>query len=127
MSDSQPHLSIAAVERDTGIGKDTLRVWERRYGFPQPKRDAFDERSYPQAQVEKLRTLGVPEAHIQSVLDIARHIRDEAGQQLDAEFEAHLNATPPPTKPKVEKGRPLSIPVSSGACCTPTSSGQSCC
>ena len=57
MSDSQPHLSIAAVERDTGIGKDTLRVWERRYGFPQPERDAFDERSYPLSQVEKLRTI----------------------------------------------------------------------
>ena len=57
MSDSPPHLSIAAVERDTGIGKDTLRVWERRYGFPQPERDAFDERSYPLSQVEKLRTI----------------------------------------------------------------------
>ena len=57
MSESQPHLSIAAVERDTGIGKDTLRVWERRYGFPQPERDEFDERSYPIAQVEKLRTI----------------------------------------------------------------------
>lgn len=53
----QPHLSIAAVERDTGIGKDTLRVWERRYGFPQPLRDEFDERSYPLSQVEKLRTI----------------------------------------------------------------------
>jgi methanogenic corrinoid protein MtbC1 len=50
-------LSIAAVERDTGIGKDTLRVWERRYGFPMPGRDAHDERSYPLAQVEKLRVI----------------------------------------------------------------------
>ena len=50
-------LSIAAVERDTGIGKDTLRVWERRYGFPVPGRDANDERSYPMAQVEKLRVI----------------------------------------------------------------------
>ncbi len=50
-------LSIAAVERDTGIGKDTLRVWERRYGFPMPGRDANDERSYPMAQVEKLRVI----------------------------------------------------------------------
>jgi len=50
-------LSIAAVERDTGIGKDTLRVWERRYGFPQPARDEFDERSYPLDQVEKLRII----------------------------------------------------------------------
>jgi methanogenic corrinoid protein MtbC1 len=50
-------LSIAAVERDTGIGKDTLRVWERRYGFPIPGRDAFGERSYPFDQVEKLRLI----------------------------------------------------------------------
>jgi len=27
-------VSIAAVERDTGLSKATLRVWERRYGFP---------------------------------------------------------------------------------------------
>ena len=50
-------LSIAAVERDTGLGKDTLRVWERRYGFPAPARDAFGERTYPMEQVEKLRII----------------------------------------------------------------------
>jgi DNA-binding transcriptional MerR regulator len=50
-------LSIAAVERDTGLSKDTLRVWERRYGFPLPHRDALGERSYPLAQVEKLRAI----------------------------------------------------------------------
>ncbi len=48
-------LSIAAVERDTGLSKDTLRVWERRYGFPQPERDGGGERAYPLEQVEKLR------------------------------------------------------------------------
>lgn len=50
-------LPIAAVERDTGLSKDTLRVWERRYGFPQPVRDAFDERVYPAEQVERLRLI----------------------------------------------------------------------
>jgi len=50
-------LAIAAVERDTGLSKDTLRVWERRYGFPSPGRDAFGERVYPLDQIEKLRTL----------------------------------------------------------------------
>jgi DNA-binding transcriptional MerR regulator/methylmalonyl-CoA mutase cobalamin-binding subunit len=50
-------LGIAAVERDTRFSKDTLRVWERRYGFPVPLRDANDERVYPEAQVEKLRLL----------------------------------------------------------------------
>ena len=50
-------LSIAAVERDTGLSKDTLRVWERRYGFPAPHRDALGTRSYPFEQVESLRTI----------------------------------------------------------------------
>ncbi len=50
-------LTIAAVERDTGLSKDTLRVWERRYGFPQPVRDAAGERAYPIDQVEKLRVV----------------------------------------------------------------------
>ena len=50
-------LSIAAVERDTGLTKDTLRVWERRYGFPRPQRDALAERAYPLEQVEKLRVI----------------------------------------------------------------------
>ncbi len=48
-------LSISAVERDTGLSKDTLRVWERRYGFPTPERDAIGERAYSLVQVEKLR------------------------------------------------------------------------
>ena len=50
-------LSIAAVERDTGLSKDTLRMWERRYGFPAPLRNAADERLYPAEQVYKLQLL----------------------------------------------------------------------
>lgn len=50
-------LSIAAVERDTGLSKDTLRVWERRYGFPTPERDNLGERAYTLTQVEKLRII----------------------------------------------------------------------
>jgi MerR family transcriptional regulator, light-induced transcriptional regulator len=50
-------LSIAAVERDTGLSKDTLRVWERRYGFPSPQRDGIGERAYTLDQVEKLRLI----------------------------------------------------------------------
>ncbi len=52
-----PRLSIAAVERDTGVSKDTLRVWERRYGFPRPERDPAGDRVYPPEQVERLRTI----------------------------------------------------------------------
>ncbi len=50
-------FNIAAVERDTGLSKDTLRVWERRYGFPTPMRDDNGDRAYPIEQVEKLRLI----------------------------------------------------------------------
>jgi DNA-binding transcriptional MerR regulator/methylmalonyl-CoA mutase cobalamin-binding subunit len=46
--------SISDVERDIGVAKETLRVWERRYGFPQPQRDANGERIYPPDQVQRL-------------------------------------------------------------------------
>ncbi|HEX5682672.1 MAG TPA: MerR family transcriptional regulator [Ideonella sp.] len=52
-----PSLSIAEVERDTGLGKDTLRVWERRYGFPAPARDAQGQRLYTQVEVDRLRQI----------------------------------------------------------------------
>ncbi|WLI89833.1 MerR family transcriptional regulator [Massilia sp. R2A-15] len=47
-------LSISDVERDIGVAKETLRVWERRYGFPRPQRDANGERIYPPDQVHRL-------------------------------------------------------------------------
>lgn len=50
-------LSIAAVERETRLSKDVLRVWEKRYGFPAPERDANGERCYPREQVERLRLM----------------------------------------------------------------------
>jgi DNA-binding transcriptional MerR regulator/methylmalonyl-CoA mutase cobalamin-binding subunit len=49
-----PGLPIASVERETGLSKDALRVWERRYGFPTPGRDANGERLYSPAQVRRL-------------------------------------------------------------------------
>ena len=48
-------LNIAAVEREVGLSKDVLRVWERRYGFPSPTRDANGERVYSPEQVRRLR------------------------------------------------------------------------
>lgn len=49
--------TIAEVERETGLGKDTLRVWERRYGFPTPQRDAQGERRFDEGQLGRLRLI----------------------------------------------------------------------
>jgi methylmalonyl-CoA mutase cobalamin-binding subunit len=49
--------SIAFVERSTGISRETLRVWERRYGFPAPQRDAAGDRSYSTDDLDRLRVI----------------------------------------------------------------------
>ena len=54
---TQPSVSIRRVEHDTGLSKDTLRVWKRRYGFPSPARDSNGQRVYSSDQLEKLRVI----------------------------------------------------------------------
>lgn len=50
-------FNISAVERETGLSKDVLRMWERRYGFPAPRRDSHGERQYAPADVARLRAI----------------------------------------------------------------------
>jgi MerR family transcriptional regulator, light-induced transcriptional regulator len=57
MADIGAGVSISTVERETGISKDTLRIWERRYGFPQPSRDPHGDRAYAVQDIERLRMI----------------------------------------------------------------------
>jgi DNA-binding transcriptional MerR regulator/methylmalonyl-CoA mutase cobalamin-binding subunit len=50
----QTAFDIEEVSLNTGIGKDTLRVWERRYGFPVPLRGENGERRYSLEQLQRL-------------------------------------------------------------------------
>jgi len=50
-------LNISGVERETGLSKDVLRMWERRYGFPKPARDENGERQYTVFEVAKLHAI----------------------------------------------------------------------
>ena len=50
-------LNISGVERETGLSKDVLRMWERRYGFPKPARDDNGERQYTVFEVAKLHAI----------------------------------------------------------------------
>lgn len=57
VSPPEEHLaSIGQAERDTGVSKDTLRIWERRYGFPRPTR-IDGERRYRAEEIERLRLI----------------------------------------------------------------------
>ncbi len=78
-------------------------------------------------QLEKLRAAGVPEHQIATVVEIARHIRDEAAQKLDAAFNEKSKLEMPQPAPRKNQGLPELKVETAGSCCTPTASGQSCC
>lgn len=67
-------------------------------------------------QLERLRSQSVPENQIQAAIEIARHIRDEAAEKLDAAFDEQAGGASEPQTAKEGE-----------ACCTPTASGQACC
>jgi MerR family transcriptional regulator, light-induced transcriptional regulator len=51
----EPQLfTIGALSRATGVPADTLRTWERRYGFPKPDRTDTGHRRYSRATFERL-------------------------------------------------------------------------
>jgi hypothetical protein len=52
-----PRWTIGAVSRATGLSPDTLRVWQKRYGFPVPRRKPSGHRLYSEADVRRLRRI----------------------------------------------------------------------
>jgi MerR family transcriptional regulator, light-induced transcriptional regulator len=57
MPSTAGRLSIGALSRATGIPIETLRTWERRYGFPVPERKPSGHRVYSLASVPRLRRI----------------------------------------------------------------------
>lgn len=50
-------MGIGALSKATGIPVETLRTWERRYGFPNPERNDAGHRVYRTAVVSHLRLI----------------------------------------------------------------------
>ncbi|MDH3354758.1 MAG: hypothetical protein OEL79_06040 [Chromatiales bacterium] len=71
-----------------------------------------------QCQLDRLRSTGVPQHQIDAVVEIARHIRDEASEKLDTAFDEKSRHNEP-TK--------IAAPDKSESCCSSTPSGTSCC
>src|SRR5512140_2164660 len=53
----EPIYNLKAVLQETGLGADTLRAWERRYGLPQPQRTAGGHRLYSRRDINLVKWL----------------------------------------------------------------------
>ena len=55
MANDPAPLSIGALSRATGVPSETIRTWERRYGFPDAERTPSGHRRYSLQTAERLR------------------------------------------------------------------------
>src|SRR5215218_4733469 len=53
----RPTYNTAAVEQRTGLRPATFRAWERRYGFPKPRRLPGNQRLYSDQDIAAIRWL----------------------------------------------------------------------
>ena len=74
--------SIGALSRATGVGVETLRTWERRYGFPMPERKPSGHRAYPIDSVPRLRRIAAAVAQGHRAGDAVRAADEHLGKLL---------------------------------------------
>ena len=55
MATSQEDLTIGTVAAETGTSPEVLRMWEQRYGFPVPARQASGHRRYSARHIAQIR------------------------------------------------------------------------
>ena len=81
---------IGAIAKITGIGTETLRAWERRYGAVVPKRSASGDRVYSQDDLNKLFVLKNLVDAGNSIGTVAHLSLDELKRKWD-QYVAHGN------------------------------------
>src|ERR1700748_2496200 len=55
-----------------GVSPNTLRSWERRFGYPKPRRTSGGHRQYDLAELEALRRALLETHNISSAIEVAR-------------------------------------------------------
>lgn len=103
---TSPALPIGAVAKATGVPVETLRTWERRYGFPPSVRDDKGHRRYLPGVVEHVRWVHTALSNGHRAKDVVKLTLDEV-----KELVASTQALPP-------------APVAPVAAATPTTSPQ---
>lgn len=84
---------IAVVAERTGLSRDVLRAWERRYAAVAPQRSPGGQRLYSDEQVDRFRLLAAATKHGRNIQTVAGLPTAELAR-LVADDEAHRPAAP---------------------------------
>ncbi len=71
-----PGIRTNAAAEVLGVSPNTLRSWERRYGFPTPKRTQGNHRNYDLIELQTLRDALAQTGNISSAVALARQRQD---------------------------------------------------
>lgn len=85
-----PGIRTNAAAEVLGVSPNTLRSWERRYGYPVPKRTPGNHRNYELVELQTLRDALAETGNISSAIELSRQ-RQEApasGGNLSIAFES---------------------------------------
>lgn len=85
-----PGIRTNAAAEVLGVSPNTLRSWERRYGYPVPKRTPGNHRNYELVELQTLRDALAETGNISSAIELSRQ-RQEApasGGSLLTAFES---------------------------------------
>jgi MerR family transcriptional regulator, light-induced transcriptional regulator len=78
-----PGIRTNAAAEVLGVSPNTLRSWERRYGYPEPKRTVGNHRNYELVELQTLRDALATTGNISSAIELARQ-RQEAPASGDS-------------------------------------------
>lgn len=85
-----PGIRTNAAAEVLGVSPNTLRSWERRYGYPVPKRTVGNHRNYELVELQTLRDALAETGNISSAIELARQRQaaPASGGSLLAAFES---------------------------------------
>jgi DNA-binding transcriptional MerR regulator len=67
-----PGIRTNAAAEVLGVSPNTLRSWERRYGFPKPRRTPGNHRNYELVELQTLRDALAETGNISSAIELTR-------------------------------------------------------
>lgn len=93
---------IAVVASRTGLSRDVIRVWERRYGAVAPSRSAGHQRLYTDADIRRLRLLAAATRHGRNISLVATLSDAELTRLATEDATAHAS-TAADSAPSLER------------------------
>ena len=99
--DTPARYNIGAASRLSGVSREKIRIWERRYGAVTPDRDAGNHRLYSQNDVERL-------SLIRALVDRG-HSVSRVATLSHAELESRLAHSSEPARPAAAPDRALVV------------------